>query len=91
MVSWGRSGKALVGHDLAVAQCDDAVRVAGDGRIVRDENHGVALLFMDLLKQLHDLAGADGVEVAGRLVGQENAGLVGQAAGNGDTLAFAPR
>ena len=46
-------------------------------------------LAVDLLEQAHDLGGQVGVEISGRLVGQEEAGVVDDGPGDGDPLLFA--
>jgi hypothetical protein len=45
----------FVADDLAVVNANDAPRVAGDLRIVRDEDDGDALLAIKPLEDGHDL------------------------------------
>ena len=80
----------FVFDDLAVAHGDDAVGGMGDGGVMGDEDHGVFALVMDAAEEVHDLGGVFGVEIAGGFVGQENGGFIGEAAGDGDTLALTP-
>jgi len=81
---------ALVARDLAVAHAHDAPRVRRDVGLVGDEDHGVALA-PDLLEGGHDLLAGVGVEVAGRLVGQHDAGPVDQRARDRHPLALSAR
>ena len=50
------------------------------------EHHRDAPLAVELLEGLHDLAAGAGVEVAGRLVGQQQLRLADQRPGDGDPL-----
>ena len=75
----------LVLFDLAVADVDDAVSVHGDIVLVRDQYDGVALL-VQALEQRHDFVAGRGIEVAGRLVRQQDRRIVHQRAGDGDAL-----
>ena len=47
-------------------------------------------LLLELLKDVHDLDGCAGVEVAGRLVGEQDRRAVEQGARDSDTLLLAP-
>ena len=77
-----------VGDDLPVEQADGAGGVAfGQLGVVRD--HDDELLVRDLLQDVHDLDGGLGVERAGRLVGQQDLGVVDKGAGNGHALHLA--
>ena len=74
--------------DHAVPQADDAgsillckLRVMGD--------HDHKAVFGHLLQQLHHLNAGVAVQCAGRLVGQQDVGVVDQCAGNGHTLHLA--
>ncbi len=77
----------LVGEDLAVADVDDAVGVFGDVGLVSDEDDSVAFP-VKLVEQRHDLDAGFGVEVAGRLVGQDDGRIIDKGAGDGDALAL---
>ena len=57
--------------DLSVANEDDAVRMQRDVVLVRDQDDRVALL-VQALEQRHDFVAGRGVEVAGRLVGEQD-------------------
>ena len=83
-------GIAAVGHDLAVADLDDALGMAGHVHVVRDQNDGVAggiQLFQDAQ---HFLAGVR-VQRAGRLVGQDDLAAVHQRPRDADALLLAAR
>ena len=62
--------------------------MAGDVGLVGDENDGVALL-IETLEKRHDFFAGFGIEVPGRLVGQDDRRIVDQRAGNCDPLALA--
>ena len=70
------SGAAADAADqLAVVRRDDDRRAAG----------------VDLAEQVHDLERELGIEVAGRLVGQDDRRIVDERAGDGDALLLAAR
>ena len=79
----------LVFADPAVAEVQDAPGVAGDVRLVGDEDHGHALLAVEALEDGHDLFARAGVQRAGRLVGQDDGRVVDQRAGDGHALLLA--
>jgi hypothetical protein len=58
-----------------VAEPDDPVGVIGDIFFMGDEDNGVAC-GLDAGKDIHDLDGGLGIEVTGRLVGQDQGGLL---------------
>ena len=60
-----------VGGDVAVEEADGALGIGGDVGLVRDHGDGQAKLAVEPRQQLHDLVRAGGVEIAGRLVGDE--------------------
>ena len=74
----GRRSGPVVGvvADQAVADPDDPVGVGGDGRVVRHQDDREAVLGVELAEEVEDLPAGLRVEVAGRLVGdQERASL----------------
>ena len=79
---------AHVGLDVAVAHADDAPGPGGDVVFVRDHDDRLAGL-VELGQQLHDLVAGLRVEVAGRLVGQDDVRVVDQDAGDGHALLLA--
>src|SRR5262245_36979699 len=83
------SGGALrfcVGDDLAVAQADDALRVAGQREVVCDENDRRLRLAVERLEQGNDARAGFAVEVAGWLIGEEDARSVRERACDCDAL-----
>ena len=91
MISSGGSG-LRVGvdlDDLAAAQPDHAVGHLGDGRVVRDQDDRLAQLLLQVDQQpQHALAGVE-VERPGRLVAQQQLGVLGQRPGDGHALLLA--
>jgi len=77
-----------VALDQAVAQAHDTARVARNVFLVGDDDDGVALL-VKLLEERHDLLAGAGVEIAGRLVGEDDGGIVDEGTRDGDALALA--
>ncbi len=80
----------VVGDDLAVAEGDDALGELGDVGVVGDE-HDRPPLVVERLENRDDLLRGVRVEVAGRLVGEQDGRIVHQAAGDGDALLLAAR
>ncbi len=78
----------LVGFYQTVAQAHDAVSVHGNVLLVGYHDNGVAPGIQGL-EQLHNFVAGAGVEGAGGFVGQNDAGVVNQGAGNGHALALA--
>src|SRR5258707_10240883 len=62
------------------------VSTLGDDRVVRDHQHGLAVLLHQAMDQLHDFIGAFAVEVAGGLVAEEKGWVGDDGAGDGYTL-----
>ncbi len=54
--------------------------------LVRDDDQRHAALLLNAPQNLHDVSRVRAVEVAGRLVGQQDRGIVGQGARNGHAL-----
>lgn len=78
----GRSGvrrltnrTLLVACDLAVKQANDAVSVIGDVRFVRDQYDRVSTS-VERVQQRHDLRARCRIEVAGRLIGEDDGRVV---------------
>ena len=74
-----------VGFQHAVAQPHDAVGAGGDVGLVRDHDDRSAGA-VERFQQVHDLVAGGRVEVAGRLVGEDDVGIVDQGPGDGDAL-----
>ena len=77
-------------HHLAVQQVDLPVRARRALRAVRDHHDGGAAA-VDVLQQVEDLARHQRVEVAGRLVRQDEPRVARQDARDGDALLLAAR
>lgn len=75
--------------DHAVFDIQNPVEDIKGAMIVGDDDDARAALVGDAGKQLHHLPAAPAVERGGRLIGQDQAGLVGQRAGDGDALLLA--
>ena len=72
--------------DRAVGQEDHPARdVVGEAHLVRDQQHGAALLG-ERADDAQHLADQLGIERRGRLVEQQQLGIHGQRAGDGDAL-----
>ena len=61
----------------------------GDAVIVGDDDQAIAALGVELEQQVDNLVAGRRVEIAGRLVGEEERGAIAQGAGDGDALLFA--
>src|SRR6478752_7569477 len=85
-----RWNSLLVAHDLAVAQRQMARCAATDRRVVRHDQERDAVA-IQLLDDLHDLGTGLRVEVAGRLVREQEARLHDDRAADRDALALAAR
>ena len=75
--------------DPAVAQRDRALAALGDLHVVRDDDDGAGEAAVDVANQRENLFTGAGVEIAGRLVGEEHRGIDGERAGDGDALTLA--
>src|SRR5215203_3979921 len=75
----------LVG-DAAIGEEDDAVRVAGGHGIVGDHHDRLTELADGVAHERQDLGAGRAVEVAGRLVGEDDLRTAGEGAGDGDAL-----
>jgi hypothetical protein len=88
-IGWGRGGLFIAG-DLTVGQRDFAVSEAGEALVVGDDDEGFSSFGDEGEEQLHDFAAGGGVEVAGGFIGEEQAGVINEGAGDGDALLFSP-
>ena len=73
---------------MAIAHAYDSPGPAGDVIFVRDHDDGFARL-IQLGEQGHDFVAGARIEVARRLVGQNDVRIVDQGAGNGHALLLA--
>ena len=82
-------GVALVAGHHAIHKTHDAFGVGGHVPLVRDHEHGDALVHIQAPQQFHDFVTALRVEVAGGLVRQQHGRLGDDGAGNGHALLLA--
>ncbi len=80
-----RGRVASVDH-RAIPQLDDRMGDLEEHRIVRRDDSRYAFAFDDRPQELHDRPASGGVELAGRLVGQQQARMVDQRPGDGHPL-----
>src|SRR5690606_22265636 len=80
-----------VRDDRAVRETDRAPCAPGEVGVVRDEHERRAALAVQLLEQLDDRFAGRRVEVARRLVGEQDSRLVDERAGERDALLLAAR
>src|SRR5688500_11723538 len=66
----------LVTHDAPVTEGDDAVSLVGDIAVVGYHDHGLVIALVGEPEQRDDLRGIGAIQVAGRLVGQDQRGGV---------------
>src|SRR5690606_20219883 len=79
-------GRQRVGDDRAVREANRAPRTAGEVRVVGHEHERRAALAIQLLEQLDDRVAGAGVQVAGRLVREQDLRLVDERASERDAL-----
>jgi hypothetical protein len=83
----GGHGRELV--ELAVLQPEDAVGDLAKPVVVRDDDDASAVVLRQPAELPGDVATVGGVEVGGRFVGEDDGGVVGQGASDGDALLLA--
>jgi hypothetical protein len=83
---WG-----LVSADPPIPHTDDALGAIGNFLTVRHQNESHAFVAMQVLEEIEHLSRSVGIEVAGRLVGEQQHWIVSQRSRNSDTLPFANR
>src|ERR1700687_5936501 len=79
------------GPELAILERDDAVEAMGEFEIVGRDQRGEALSADDLDEDRHDAGCGGVVEIAGRLVGEEDLRIVGERPDERDALLLAAR
>jgi hypothetical protein len=77
--------------DATIAQGEDAIGARRQLEIVSDDHERRALRATERLDEIKDLTRRDPVEIAGRLIGQDTAGLGDQGARKCHPLSLAPR
>ena len=88
---FGRLCVARVRDHLPVAHGQYAVGIGADVGLVGDDDDGDALLAIEPRQRFHDFVRVAGVEVAGRFVGEQQAGRVDQGARDRHALLLAAR
>ncbi len=83
------SSIAIVLLDLSVLKNDDALGVLRDVRFVRDQHERDAAFAIQPLKYLHHFNRSARIEIAGRLVRQNQCRIVDQRARDRDALLLA--
>src|SRR5438309_6052631 len=84
------NSRKLVALNYAVSQTNGAAGVTSDIGFMRDHNDRIAAL-IEILEQRHDFLTGFGIEIAGRLVGQNDGWLGDQRAGDGHPLPLTAR
>jgi hypothetical protein len=84
--SRGLTSRSPCRDDEAVAQLDAAPGARGDLRFVGDDHERHAPLALDALEERHDLLAGRRVEVAGRLVGEQQGRFGDERTGDRDAL-----
>src|SRR5687768_1023597 len=79
-------GYPLIAHDPAVAEADDAGAVLRDIHFVGDEHDRDAALTIEALEDVHDFDARARVEIARRLVGEDDRGVGDERSRDGDAL-----
>ena len=77
--------------DAPVEEADGAVREGRHVGLMRHHDDGEAALVIEPGQELHDLMAARGVEIAGRLVGEQHQRIGDDGARDGDALLLAAR
>src|SRR5262249_38195890 len=80
-----------VGRHAPVTQLDDPVGVLGQRRVVGDQDERALLAAVPPDQELDDPRAGGRVQIAGRLIGEEEGRPVGDGARQGDSLLLAPR
>ena len=86
-----RSHRAGERREAPILEVDDAVGHVENAVVVRDQQHGDALLLGECLHQIHDIAPGLLVERRRRLVGEDDARPTGEGAGDRDALLLSSR
>ena len=81
--------RAIVVKDESVAHPDDAAGMGGDGRVVRHQDDGEPVLAVELAEEVENLLSRLRVEVAGRLIGDQEGAAVDERAGDRHALLLA--
>jgi len=68
---------------------DDTVAIVEDAGVVGDDDHSATVLFGEAAEDIEDGAAGGGIEGGGRFVGEDDGGVAGEGAGDGDALLLA--
>src|SRR3990172_7099228 len=75
----------LIGNDFTIPQSYDPSRVGGDVRFMSNQKDGNSL-FIERLKNCHNLFGSVRIEIAGGFISQQNRWLINERARDGNSL-----
>ena len=78
------------GAYLPAFEPNDALRLLGEFDVVGHQDKRGASAGVQVEEQAHDVRTGFGIQVAGWLIGKENARLIDEGTGQGDTLLFTP-
>jgi hypothetical protein len=78
----------LIRGNGAVGEANLSVHAGGEPKIVRDGDHGLAILVDEVAQDLEHLLAGSLVERTRGLVGQDQWWIVGERPGHGHTLAL---
>ena len=76
-------------HQLALFEVQGALGPLGGARVVRDHHDGLAVVAVERLQQIEDLIARLAIEIAGRLVGEQERRIGNDRAGDADALFLA--
>ena len=76
----GRLARAIIVKDQSVDNPDDTAGMGGNGRIVRHQNDRYPVLTVELAEEVENLLAGLRVEVAGRLIGDQERATVDERA-----------
>ena len=77
--------------DLAILHMQDPISLSRELVIMGDNDEGSAPSFIELTHEREEGVSGMGVQIAGRLIGQHEVGLLKQGSGHGDPLLFPSR
>ena len=75
-------------HKFPILHAENLIGAGGQLRIVRDDQDGVAAVAGQSTQEIKNVVGVFDVEVAGGFIGEQQHGVVGEGAGDGDALLF---
>lgn len=78
-------------HNLPVLYAEPPLTIGSNTRLVRDEHNGTAMQAIQLLKQLHNLHPRTRIDIAGRLIGEDQRRTVDERLCDSHALLLASR